>query len=109
MNEKVQFKDVVPYDTPSSLAALRGPAHGSIELPLSVYWGPSRSFELADSRDVRSAYQALVREGTSAVQEALLNAELLQQVWLSLQLPQRCRDIWETRFPILQTGPASTR
>jgi hypothetical protein len=104
MAEKVRFTDVVPYDTPSSIAALRGPEAGSIELPLSVYWGPARSFDLADPHDLRSAYQALVREGSSAAQEQLLNAELLQHVWSSLRLPQRCRNIWETRFPVLRSG-----
>jgi hypothetical protein len=42
MADRVLFKDVVPYDTPSSLSALRGPASGMIELPLAIYWGVDR-------------------------------------------------------------------
>jgi hypothetical protein len=42
-----------------------------------------------------------VREGTSEVQEELLNAGLLCEVWLDLVLPERCRTLWEDRFPVL--------
>ena len=62
MAERVLFKDVVPYDTPFSLSALRGPASGVIELPLAIYWGPRRLYDLSDCHDLRSAYQALVRQ-----------------------------------------------
>lgn len=102
MTEKVLFKDVVPYDTPSSLGALQGPAAGVIELPLDCYWGPPRQYDLSNSHDLRSAYRAVVRDGTTAVQEDLLNAALLGRVWSALVLPERCRRIWECRFPDLR-------
>ena len=102
MAERVLFKDVVPYDTPSSLSALRGPASGVIELPLAIYWGPRRLYDLSDCHDLRSAYQALVREGTPDIQEAMLNEKLLRGVWAALMLPERCRRIWEARFPDLR-------
>jgi hypothetical protein len=103
MAERVLFKDVVPYDTPSSLSALKGPAAGVIELPLAIYWGPRRLYDLSDCHDLRSAYQALVREGTPDIQEATLNKKLLRRVWPALMLPERCRHIWESRFPDLRT------
>jgi hypothetical protein len=102
MSEKVLFKDVVPYDTPSSISALRGPASGVIELPLAIYWGPSRRYNLSDRHDLQSAYQALVREGTPEIQEAMLNEKLLRHVWPALMLPERCRRTWERRFPDLR-------
>lgn len=101
MAERILFKDVVPYDTPSSLAALRGPAHGALELPLAVDWGPQRRYDLSQRHDVEAAYQALVREGTPQIQEALLNETVLRRVWPALMLPERCRDTWERRFPDL--------
>jgi hypothetical protein len=102
VTKKILFKDVVPYDTPSSLDALNGPASGEIELPLAIYWGPRRRYALSDDRDLRSAYQALVRDGTTQAQEDMLNEVLLLRVWSALVLPERCRRIWEDRFPNLR-------
>lgn len=98
---RVLYKDIVPYDTPRSLAALRGPASGILEVPLSVHWGPRRTFNLDDPRDTHAAYRAIIREGTTAIQEELLNAEVLQRLWPELMLPQRCRLTWEEHFPDL--------
>lgn len=53
--------------------------------------------------DLRSAYRALVRDGTTAVQEDFLNGALLRRVWSALILPERCRHVWESRFPDLRT------
>ena len=98
---RVLFKDIVPYDTPTSLDALRGPATGVIDLPVTVYWGPRQRFDLDNPADVETAYQALVREGTTTDQEALLNQTLLRGLWSELRLPERCRRTWEDRFPDL--------
>lgn len=73
-NTRVLFRDVVPYQTPDSLDALRGPASGHLEVPITVHWGPRRDFDLDDPGQRRAAYRAIVREGTPADQEALLNA-----------------------------------
>lgn len=98
---RVLYKDIVPYDTPTALTALRGPATGILEVPLTVHWGPRRRFDLDDPRDVHAAYRAIVREGTTAVQEQLLNVDVLRRLWPELMLPPRCRSIWEDRFPEL--------
>jgi hypothetical protein len=96
---RLLFKDIVPYDMPTSLEALRGPATGMLDLPVTVYWGPHHRFDLGDPADLETAYQALVREGTTADQESLLNDRLLRRVWPELMLPERCRRVWEERFP----------
>jgi len=101
MANRVLYKDIVPYDTPSSLDALRGPATGTLEVPITVHWGPRRRFDLDDPRDVHAVYRALVREGTTAVQEELLNQDVLRRLWAELMLPERCRRVWEERFPEL--------
>ncbi|WP_308465315.1 transcriptional regulator [Rathayibacter soli] len=101
MAQKILYQDIVPYETPSWLSALRGPASGMIEIPITVHWGPRHVFDLDDTGQRRAAYRAIVREGTPEVQEALLNVRLLRQLWPELVLPVRCRTLWETRFPEL--------
>lgn len=101
MAGRVLYRDLVPYETPSSLSALRGPAAGVLELPITVHWGPSRTFDLSNAGERRMAYRALVREGTAQVQEKLLNEQLLRAEWANLVLPARCQELWEERFPDL--------
>lgn len=98
---RVLYRDVVPYDTPASLQALCGPGTGLIALPITVHWGPRRVFDLDDPGLRAAAYRAIVREGTSAEQESLLNADVLREIWPGLILPDRCRSLWEARFPEL--------
>lgn len=98
-SSKMLYRDIVPYETPSSLSALRGPASGLVELPITVHWGPTRVVDLADTGQRRMAYRALVREGTPEIQEELLNEGLLRTEWAGLILPERCRALWEDRFP----------
>lgn len=97
----VLFQDIVPYELPSSLEALRGQATGVLKLPLQVWWGPAPAFELDDPAELRAAYRAIVREGRAQDQEALLNRRLLVHVWHNLRLPVRCRQAWEAAFPNL--------
>lgn len=98
----VLYQDVIPYETPRGLDALSGPAEGVVILPRSVYWGPDPSANLETRSGLHKAYRNLIREGTSDLQEALLNADLLRAVWPDLALPARCRDLWESRFPELR-------
>ena len=91
----VLFADVVPYEVPPSLDALRGPAEGTLTLPLHLWWGPGSSFDLADRDELLAAYRAVVREGRTVDQEELLNLDLLVAVWSDLRLPARCRAGWE--------------
>lgn len=98
----VLYADVVPYEVPSSLDALRGPSRGVLTLPLHVWWGPSPTFDLGGRADVLTAYRAVVREGRAVDQEALLDRGLLLDVWPELRLPVRCRSTWEGAFPELR-------
>jgi hypothetical protein len=98
----VLYQDVIPYATPRSLDALRGPAQGVVVLPRSVYWGPDPSANLDTRSGLHKAYRNLIREGTTDLQEALLNADILRAVWPELALPARCRGLWESRFPELR-------
>ena len=48
------------------------------------------------------AYQALLTEGRVAEQGRLLNRDRLIELWPVINLDQRVRDLWETRFPELR-------
>ncbi len=100
-DRRVLYQDTVPYDTPVTLGDLHGPASGPLELPITVHWGPRHVFDLNDLGQRRAAYRAIVREGTPDVQAELLNTGLLRELWPDLVLPDRCRALWEERFPIL--------
>lgn len=97
----VLFQDIVPYDIPSSLQALTGPASGVLTLPLHIWWGSEPIFDLANHSDLLVAYRSIVREGRTVDQEQLLNPRLLVAVWPELRLPLRCRQSWEEAFPEL--------
>ncbi|MFK0042366.1 transcriptional regulator [Paenarthrobacter sp. NPDC090517] len=98
---RVLIRDVIPYEVTESLDALQGPGEGILTLPQHVYWGPQAECDLGHPEDVYKAYQAILREGTRADQEQLLNADLLMKVWSELMLPVRVRDLWENKFPQL--------
>jgi len=42
-----------------------------------------------------------VRDGLSSEQTAILNHGMLLALWPDLNLPTRCRAIWEDKFPEL--------
>ncbi|MDN4640475.1 recombinase family protein [Agreia sp. PsM10] len=101
---RVFFRDTKPYEAPSALDELRGPAHGVLELPHSVYWGPERTADLETAAGIRKAYQAALREGTAVEQVGLLNRDVLLREWGELALPDRVRVLWESRFPELRAS-----
>ncbi|MBO0984583.1 recombinase family protein [Rathayibacter sp. SD072] len=98
---RVFFRDVKPYEIPSTLNELTGPSSGLLELPHHIYWGPEPTVDLDTTGGVTKAYQALLNEGTAVDQKALLNREILLAVWPVLTLPDRVRLLWEDRFPEL--------
>lgn len=98
---RVFYRDIKPYSVPERLDDLRGPAKGTIDLPVTVYWGPQAVVDLATDGGVAKAYQAILREGRVVDQVALLNKDLLQRCWSDLMLPDRVRSLWENRFPEL--------
>jgi hypothetical protein len=100
--EKVFYRDTKPYHTPKSLASLKGPSCGLLDLPHSVFWSSERSVNLDVPGGIPMAYQAILSEGTPKEQESLLNEDVLCRYWGELVLPVRVRTLWETRFPVLR-------
>ncbi len=66
-----------------------GPVSGSRDSPPAAdrVLGPGRDRGPVHTRGVEKVYENLIREGTSDLQEALLNVGLLSRVWPQLRLP----------------------
>ena len=92
----------------TDLANLRGPAHGTVTLPLRLYWSPpGRVFDLDDPYLLRSMYQTVL--GEAARPEDLtshLDRGTLITVWPDLHLPKGVRQAWEEYHPVLRAARA---
>ncbi len=90
----------------ASLAELRGPATGTVELPLRLFWSsPDRTFDLGKPFMLRSLYETVLREASR--QEDLttyLNPDTLLAVWPDLYLPKGVRQAWEDEHPGLRAA-----
>jgi hypothetical protein len=96
---------------PASLADLRGPAAGLIELPQRLFWsGIDRVFDLSDRDRLLEMYESVLDAARS--QEDLaeyLDGETVATVWPHLALSPRVRRAWESAHPRLpQSAPAVT-
>ncbi len=92
-----------------SLADLRGPTEGTVELPLWLFWScPGHTFDLGD-RDMRQwLYQTVLREaGRLEDLTAYLDGDTLTALWPDLYLPRGVRQAWEDQHPVLRTAKAT--
>ena len=93
----------------TDLASLRGPACGTVELPLWLYWsGPSPAFDLDKPSMRRWLYEIVLRE--AACPEDLtsyLDRDTLIAVWPDLFLPKGVRRAWEEHHPVLRAATAA--
>jgi hypothetical protein len=91
--------------TAASLAELQGPTHGTVELPIWLFWYPDRTFDLDEPGMLPWMYQVVLREASSAEDLAHLNGELLIALWPELYLPKGVRQAWEDQYPELHAAP----
>ena len=91
------------------LGSLRGPAGGTVVLPLRLYWSPpGRVFDLAKPHSLQAMYQFVLGEADNADDlTAYLNAGLLAAIWPDLVLPKGIRRAWEELHPQLRAGVAA--
>jgi len=89
----------------ASLADLRGPAQGLVELPIWLFWHPDRRFDLDEPGMLAWMYQIVLREASRAEDLAYLNGERLIAVWPDLYLPGGVRQAWEDQHPVLHAAP----
>jgi len=93
----------------TDLADLRGPARGTVTLPLRLYWsGPSPAFDLDDMDLCRWLYEIVLREAADPEELiTYLNGDKLVEVWSRLFLPKGVRRAWEEHHPALRAAAAS--
>jgi hypothetical protein len=89
----------------TDLASLRGPDHGTVELPLRLFWSSAdRGFDLDCPSTCRSCYQTVLREAARASDLVeYLNRSLLVRLWPDLRLPAGVRRAWEELHPVLRS------
>jgi hypothetical protein len=84
------------------LTDLRGPADGTVELPIWLFWHPNRTFDLDDRALRRWVYQIVLREASRPEDlTTYLNGEILVELWPDLPLPRGVRRAWEEQHPSL--------
>jgi hypothetical protein len=91
----------------ADLADLRGPASGTIELPIWLFWQPNRTFDLDEPGISRWVYQIVLREaGRPEDLTTYLNGDVLVRLWPELRLPKGVRRAWEEQHPSLSLALA---
>ena len=84
------------------LDALKGPADGVLELPLTLHWsGDRHGFDLGDPGRLLEAYESILLEAASQADLALLNKDRLIEVWPRVYSKPVHR-AWEDRHPVLR-------
>ena len=93
----------------ASLADLRGPAEGTVELPIWLFWSnPDHTFDLSDPDMRRWLYQIVLREASRPEDlTAYLDGETLIALWPDLYLPKGVRQAWEDKHPALRATARS--
>lgn len=91
-----------PYVIADSLGGLHGPTSGSVTLPRHLDWSGDAVYNLDKPARLASMYKTVLNEAASVDDlNAWLDKQTLLQVWPSLWLPPRLRQLWEHRFAAL--------
>jgi hypothetical protein len=90
----------------ADLASLRGPAAGTVELPLRLFWSSAdRRFDLDSPSTRRWLYQTVLREASRPADLTdYLDRDILISLWPSLRLPPGVRRAWEELHPVLRSS-----
>jgi transcriptional regulator with XRE-family HTH domain len=68
----------------------------TLTLPLDLEWSrPGRTVRLSDRGDRARAYEMVLREGTPAEIESIVDGVLLVDVWDQIVLPRAIRPAWQ--------------
>ena len=102
------YGDRKPYVVVDDLADLRGPTQGSVTLPHHLDWSGRPTYDLDRPARLASMYKAVLNEAsTKADLRDWLTRERLIELWPTLWLPPRLRQLWERRFPELAVRQAA--
>jgi prevent-host-death family protein len=93
----------------TDLADLRGPASGTVTLPLRLFWSPpGHEFDLSKPFMLQSMYQTVLGEAIRPDElTTYLNGDTLAAVWRDLFLPRGVRQAWEEYHPVLRIASAA--
>jgi hypothetical protein len=91
-----------PAVVAGSLEDLTGTVHGTVELPIWMFWHPDRTFDLDETGVLRWLYQIVLREAASQDDLGYLNGAVLVALWPELHLPKGVREAWEDAHPELR-------
>ena len=88
----------------ASLADLRGPTEGPVELPLRLFWSlPDRTFDLGTPYLLRLMYETVLVEASRPEDLTdYLDGATLIALWPDLHLPKGVRQAWEDQHPALR-------
>ncbi|MEV4346731.1 hypothetical protein AB0J83_19920 [Actinoplanes sp. NPDC049596] len=96
-----------PVLVAGTLGELSGPTTGLVELPLRLWWGPQRAFDLSEPTMLAWMYENVLREAIRIDElRTYLHGPTLIRVWPDLNLPRAVRAAWETRHPHLRLAAA---
>ena len=84
-------------EPPARWEATSGPTGGVVELPFHLYWSDDNNrFDLAKRARLRSMYQIVLTEGSTADVVAFVNRDVLLDVWDELWLSQAVHEAWDS-------------
>jgi hypothetical protein len=91
-----------------NLADLQGPATGTVELPLRLFWsGDGRTFDLGNPGTLQWVYETVLQEASRPEDlTAFLDGKTLIALWPKLFVPKGVRRAWEDEHPVLRTAAA---
>ncbi len=95
------FEQTIPTTPPNLWTTCTGRPRGSFACTRTSPPAPTPIYDLASPSQQWSLYSAVVRDGLPSEQAAILNRSVLLTLWADLNLPVRCRAIWEDDFPEL--------
>jgi hypothetical protein len=90
----------------ASLADLKGPTEGTVELPLWLFWSSAdRTFDLSQPFTLRSMYETVLGEASRPEDlTTYLDGDTLIALWPDLFLPKGVRQAWEDKHPTLRAA-----
>jgi hypothetical protein len=91
-----------PYQVAQSLDELTGPTEGTVSLPKHLDWSGDATYALDRPTRLASMYRTVLNEAGSIEDlKTWLNGRVLAELWPTLWLPAKVRQLWESRFPQL--------
>ena len=93
-----------PFVVPDSLDHLRGPASGTLEVPLTVMWPTPEKVQvdLSNPDATRAAYAEILGSASLTQLQSLVNRDLLVELW-PVTRDRTIAAAWASRFPELNT------